>query len=101
MPIYKGFAGERSYGFFLPYYLKAIIAYTIPITINIIIDIANGIQIGANTHIHDQSITLHSLRTIKAIANAPEKVMPYVFELLFELLLICFLFPPKLFPKRQ
>lgn len=36
--------------------------------------IATGIQSGANTHHHDHTITLHSLRTINAIVKSVGKL---------------------------
>jgi hypothetical protein len=36
--------------------------------------IASGIQSGDNTHHHDHVITLHSLRTIKAIVKSVGKL---------------------------
>lgn len=39
------------------------------------IAIANPIQKGDNTHHHDQSITLHSLRIIKVNPNSIGKLM--------------------------
>jgi len=37
---------------------------------------AIGIQMGLNTHHHDQLITSQSFKTINAIAKRPQKPMP-------------------------
>lgn len=52
---------------------------------------AIGIHNGANTHHHDQSITLHSFNTIKTMANKPQKLMPPPAEELVELLIKIYL----------
>jgi hypothetical protein len=50
------------------------------------IAIAAGIQMGASTHHHDHAIVFVSLSTIKAIVNKPQKPIPALDELLFELI---------------
>lgn len=37
---------------------------------------ANGPHNGRSTNHHDQSMTLHNLRTINAIVNKPKKLIP-------------------------
>ena len=63
-------------------------------TIIEIIAIPHGIQIGHVTHHHDQSITLHNLRTINAIVKNPanEVPIPLISALSLLILLILYLF---------
>ncbi len=51
--------------------------------IRINVAIATPIHKGHNTHHHDQSITLQSLRTTKAISNRPPVEMPADLEASF------------------
>lgn len=46
----------------------------------------NRIQIGDNTHHHDQVITLVNFNTIKAIVNAPVNPNPEPFEILSDII---------------
>lgn len=48
--------------------------------------IDNEIQIGDNTHHHDQVITLVNFNTIKAIVNAPVNPIPEPFEILSDII---------------
>lgn len=41
--------------------------------------IAAEIQSGANTHTHDQAITLHNFKTMNATVNRPHRPIPPLF----------------------
>lgn len=49
-----------------------------------------GIHIGARTHHHDHAMHFVSFNTTKAIVSKPQKPIPELEELLFELIMFCF-----------
>jgi hypothetical protein len=51
---------------------------------------AIGIHIGARTHHHDHAMYFVSFNTTKAIVSKPQKPIPELEELLFELIIFCF-----------
>ncbi len=61
------------------------LSHTISITSRITSAIPSEIQSGLKTHHHDQSMTLHSFRTMNAKASRPVKPIPL---LLFDFVLI-------------